>query len=230
METKKFAVIVAGGSGTRMGSNIPKQFLAFQGKPILMHTLEAFQQFDPALQIILVLPENEIPQWEALCQQHNFHLPVILQKGGKNRCESVKNGLDKITSEGLVAIHDGVRPFIDSEIIAQSFRTAQEKGNAVTAVSLKDSIREVEGENSRLLDRSKFRLVQTPQTFRVEDIKAAYTSQTPEALETLTDDASVAEKAGQKIQLIEGSYENIKITTPEDLYIAEAIWQKRKKH
>lgn len=225
---KKHAIIVAGGSGQRMGSTVPKQFLELAAKPILMHTLEIFYHYEPAMQLILVLPEKEIPQWKELCLKHNFKLPLILQSGGKNRCESVKRGLMKITdNRGLVAIHDGVRPFVSPEIIEQSFQTAALKGSGVAAVALKDSIRKLEGESSQLLDRSQYRLMQTPQTFRLENIRQAYEQQ---GLDRLTDDASVAEKAGYPIQLIEGSYENIKITTPEDLYIARAIWEKQKKH
>ncbi len=220
-----FAIIVAGGSGSRMGNKTPKQFLEIGGKPILMHTIQRFLDFSDKLQIILVLPEKQILAWHALCEKHNFYPAIVTQIGGKTRFQSVKKGLLKIkATEGLVAVHDGVRPFLSHEIIASGFETAAKNGSAVTAVALKDSVRKIdEKSNNKAVDRSAYRLIQTPQTFRITDMKAAF-----EAKEQpfFTDCASVMEHAGHNITLIEGSYENIKITTPEDLDWANVLLKK----
>lgn len=212
----QFAVIVAGGSGVRMGGDVPKQFLPVAGLPVLMHTLRRFHDYSPGLSIILVLPAKDVPYWEMLCRQYGFTLPVTVVTGGHSRFQSVKNGLAAIAAgDGLVAIHDGVRPLVPLATIEASFRVAHEKGCAVAAVALKDSIRSVSpGGGSQALDRSAFRLVQTPQTFRLPIIRRSFDQ--PE-LPGFTDDASVAESAGFPITLIEGAYANIKITTPDDL-------------
>jgi len=203
-----------------MQQALPKQFLTLHGLPVLMHTLYAFYRYSSTLPIILVLPEDDFATWESLCRTHQFTLPVTLQAGGASRYASVKKGLGRIEGDGLVAIHDGVRPLVSEAIIAKSFRLAAENQSAVAAVTLKDSIRQVDGVSTRALDRSSFRLIQTPQTFDVSVIRAAYDQ--PEDA-TLTDDASLAERAGLSITLFEGGYENIKITTPEDLVVAEAL-------
>ncbi len=218
----KFAIIVAGGNGTRMGSKTPKQFMPVGGKPILMHTIEKFIAYDFSLQLLLVLPANEMKAWYALCDKYQFYPPIVTVSGGNSRFQSVKNGLKKINAkEGLVAVHDGVRPFVSPRIIAESFDVAAQKGTAITAVSLKDSIRFLgpDGTNQSV-DRAAYRLVQTPQTFRVDWMRQAF--DTPEQ-PFFTDCASVLEYAGHPITLIEGGYENIKITTPEDLLWAEAF-------
>ena len=211
-----FAVIVAGGSGTRMGGDVPKQFLPVAGLPILMHTLRRFHDYSPALSIILVLPGKDVPYWEELCRTYGFSVPVTVVAGGSTRFQSVRNGLGAIAAEeGLVAIHDGVRPLVPLATIDESFRVAFEKGCAVAAVALKDSIRVVHADGgNQALDRSAYRLVQTPQTFRLPVIRKSFDQ--PEQ-PGFTDDASVAESAGFPVTLIEGSYRNIKITTPEDL-------------
>jgi 2-C-methyl-D-erythritol 4-phosphate cytidylyltransferase len=219
---KKYAIIVAGGSGSRMKSDLPKQFIEIGGLPILMHTLKRFKEADAEIELILVLPESQFEFWKELCETHQAvvkNLPHTLVAGGKSRFQSGKNGLQAIENEGLVAIHDGVRPFVSSEIINESFRIAKEKGTAVASVASKDSVR-VSGQS---IDRSTVRLIQTPQTFQISLLKKAF--ETPE-LATFTDDASVAEYAGFEIQLIEGNYENIKITTPEDLLWAEVLLKK----
>lgn len=220
MNNKEYALIVAGGKGTRIKSRLPKQFLELKGKPILLHTLEAFYRYSEKIEIVLVLPEDDFEIWQAICKKFNFNKPVILQKGGETRFQSVKNGLSKIESPGLVAIHDGVRPLVSEDIIGASFRLAAVHQSAVAAVRLKDSIRITDQDNTKAVDRSRFRLIQTPQTFDVDLIKQAYQMKEDASL---TDDASVAEKSGHVISLFEGSYENIKITTPEDLIIAEAF-------
>ncbi len=217
---QKYAIIVAGGSGTRMKSDIPKQFIDIGGKPILMHTIEAYVSAFASLKLILVLPEIQIPFWRGLCEKHKFTIKHQIVNGGNSRFQSVKNGLNAIHGNGLVAIHDGVRPFVSTEIIKESFKVAADKGNAVTSVPLKDSIRFIEGENNKVVDRSQFQLIQTPQTFQIQLIKKAFEVKEDHAF---TDDASVLEHMGEKINLIEGDYKNIKITTAEDLIMANAI-------
>ena len=221
---KHYAIIVAGGSGSRMKSSIPKQYLELNGLPILMHTVNAFFATDSNIQIILVLPPADAAFWKELSDKHHFTRPLLIAAGGKSRYESVRNGLAEIKEEdAIVAIHDGVRPLVSPEIIQNSFNTAEEYGNAVAVVQLKDSIRIVEGEESKYMDRTLFRLVQTPQTFRYKQLKDAYDQQyNPELF---TDDASVVEANGGSIKLIEGSYKNIKITTTEDLKIAALFLQ-----
>jgi len=222
--TKEHALIVAGGKGTRIKSKLPKQFLELNGLPILMHTINAFYRYSKTISIILVLPEDDFDLWQQLCEKHHFNQPLILQKGGESRFQSVKNGLDKIDGDGLVAIHDGVRPLISEDIIGASFRLAAVHESAVTAIRLKESIRMTDQDNTTAMDRSRFRLIQTPQTFKISLIKKAY-QQKEDA--SLTDDASVAERAGHIISLFEGSYENIKITTQEDLIVARALLNTR---
>lgn len=224
MNQKEYAIIVAGGKGTRIKSSMPKQFLKLAGLPILMHTLNAFYQYSRDIEIILVLPEDDLPVWASLCDEHQFRHPYKLQTGGDTRFQSVRRGLSLIDGNGLVAIHDGVRPLVSADIIAASFRLAAVHQSAVAAVRLKDSIRMTDQDGTRAMDRSLFRLIQTPQTFEVATIKTAY--EIREEL-SLTDDASVAERAGTKISLFEGSYENIKITTAEDLVVAEALLKAR---
>ncbi|MBX2956762.1 MAG: 2-C-methyl-D-erythritol 4-phosphate cytidylyltransferase [Cyclobacteriaceae bacterium] len=225
MNNNEYALIVAGGKGTRIKSKVPKQFLDLDGLPILMHTINAFYKYSPAIKMVLVLPEDDFPLWEELCLLHDYHKPLILEKGGETRFQSVKKGLAKIETDGLVAIHDGVRPLVSEDIIGASFRLAAVHGSAVAAVRLKESLRMTDQDNTKAVDRSKFRLIQTPQTFSVELIKKAYELKEDVSL---TDDASVAEKAGHTISLFEGSYENIKITTSEDLVIAEALLTSKK--
>ena len=212
---KKYAIIVAGGSGNRMKSDIPKQFIKVGGLPILMHTLKRFKEADSEIELILVLPESQLDYWKELCSKYPA-VPHQLVKGGKTRFQSGLNGLQVIGNEGLVAIHDGVRPFVSVDIINESFKVAAEKGTAVVSVPSKDSVRV----NGKSIDRSTVRIIQTPQTFQITLIKKAFET---EELDSFTDDASVAEHAGFEINLIEGNYENIKITTPEDLLWAEVI-------
>lgn len=220
MNNKEYALIVAGGKGTRIKTKLPKQFLELKGKPILLRTIEAFCRYSEKIEIVLVLPEDDFEIWEAICKKFSFNKPIVLQKGGETRFQSVKNGLSKIEGPGLVAIHDGVRPLVSEDIIGASFHLAAVHQSAVAAVRLKDSIRMTDQDNTKAVDRSRFRLIQTPQTFDIALIKQAYEMKEDASL---TDDASVAERSGHVISLFEGSYENIKITTPEDLIIAEAL-------
>jgi len=217
---QKYAVVVAGGSGTRMQSSLPKQFIEVLGQPILMHTLKAFA-FDD-IEIILVLPDSQIEFWKELCSKYQFKVPHKVVKGGDTRFHSVGNGLNAIPENGLVAIHDGVRPLISRDIIKKSYSVAKETGNAIVSVALKDSIRECTTAQNKMVDRNNYRLIQTPQTFQVKLIKEAFNT---EYKSGFTDDASVLEAMGKTINLIDGDYRNIKITTPEDLKVAEAFLQ-----
>jgi 2-C-methyl-D-erythritol 4-phosphate cytidylyltransferase len=226
VKPNEYALIVAGGKGTRIKSSLPKQFIELNGKPILFHTIEAFYRYSDKINIVLVLPEDDFEIWNTICKKFNFTKPIILQKGGESRFQSVKNGLSKIEGAGLVAIHDGVRPLVSEDIIGASFRLAAVHQSAVAAVRLKESIRMTDQDNTKAVDRSKFRLIQTPQTFDLQLIKKAYEIKEDTSL---TDDASVAERAGHIISLFEGSYENIKITTQEDLIVAKALMEERLK-
>ena len=223
---REHALIVAGGKGTRIKTKLPKQFLELNGKPILLHTIEAFFRYSEKLNIVLVLPEDDFETWRDICKKYKFDKPLTLQKGGETRFQSVRNGLDKMEGPGLVAIHDGVRPLVSEDIIGASFRLAAVHKTAVAAVRLKESIRMTDQDNTKAMDRSRFRLIQTPQTFDIAMIKQAYQIKEDASL---TDDASVAEKSGLVISLFEGSYENIKITTQEDLIVAEALLEARRK-
>lgn len=213
---KKYAVIVAGGKGTRMGAPISKQYLEIGAKPVLMHTLEKFHQVDADIELILVIPKDDFDLWDSFCKQYQFAIPHAVVAGGSSRFESVRNGLKAIDGDvGLVAVHDGVRPFVASEVIKESFLIAEKFGSAIAVIGLKDSIRRIteEGE-SHFEDRQLYRLVQTPQTFQLSKIKQAYEVQ---ELPQFTDDATVYEHQGWQVKLISGNLENIKITTPEDM-------------
>jgi 2-C-methyl-D-erythritol 4-phosphate cytidylyltransferase len=225
-----FAVIVAGGSGNRMKNVIPKQFLPLFNKPILSHTLEVFLKIED-IQIVVVLPEKDMLFWEDIVESNpklrkGFKTGQIKNvTGGATRYKSVNNGLKAIEyNSGLVAIHDGVRPLITKEKIELSFKQAQKHKSAILAVSVKDSVRKnLRDGQTEIVERSELRLIQTPQTFNLKDIKSAYTK---EELPHFTDDASVFEADGHIIHLIDGDYDNIKITTPEDLIVAEALMKK----
>ncbi len=217
---KKYALIVAGGKGLRMESEIPKQFLELKGLPVLMRTITAFSKLSD-IEILLVLPKDQMTYWKALCVQYKFNIPHQIIEGGDTRFHSVRNGLNHIADlNSLVAIHDGVRPLIDPKIIDSCFKMAEEKGNAVTAVKLKDSIRKLELSGNKSANRNNYYLVQTPQTFQTQLILDAY-NQTDHY--NFTDDAGVLEESGYAINLLEGDYKNIKITNPEDLIIAAAF-------
>ena len=223
---KEYAIIVAGGSGKRMNSNLPKQFITIAGKPILMHTIDAFLTYSDQIEIIIVLPDNQQDFWKKLCQQHSFTKSHQITSGGKSRFQSVKNGLSVIKdNDSLVAIHDGVRPLIKPSIIKDSFKSAESFGSGIVVTKLKESIREKSNGITLARNRDNYYLVQTPQTFRTNELKKAYQV---EDNPNFTDDASVVEFMGGKISLVEGDYENLKITTPEDIIIAEAIMLNKK--
>ncbi len=217
---KKFALIVAGGTGNRMNSNIPKQFLELKGLPVIMHTIEIFRRYDEKVEIILVLPQNQVTLWDLLCEKHKFEINCEIAFGGENRFQSVRNGLNLISGDGIVFIHDGVRPLVSAKTIQNCFETAILKGNALPVIPVSESVRKIEGSINKSVDRSEYMLVQTPQTFKIELIKKAYEQAVSEFF---TDDASVLESMGKAINLVDGNRENIKITYPEDLAFAESI-------
>ena len=215
-----YALIVAGGTGARMGTDIPKQFLELAGKPVLMHSIERFRAFDNTIGIIVVIPENQFSLWESLKEKHSFSVSHTLIKGGPSRFFSVKNGLQSVDDNAIVAIHDGVRPLVSTGTIMRCFRAAGEFGNAIPVISLSDSVRMVTENENIPVNRNCLRIIQTPQVFKAGLIKKAYLQDfRPET----TDDAMLLEKSGEKIHLVEGNRENIKITNPEDLTIAGAL-------
>lgn len=218
---KHYAIIVAGGSGARMQSAVPKQFLLLNGLPVLMYTIRAFRQSAMVPDIVLVLPAGYHAYWQQLCKDHEFNIPHILVAGGETRFHSVKNGLDQISDdEALIAVHDAVRPLTSRQIIETSYHHAEKYGNAVTAVKSRDSVRQLVNSTSISLLRDQIYLVQTPQTFKAGLLRKAYKQPYSE---NFTDDASVVEQYGVEIQLTEGNHQNIKITFPEDIAIAELL-------
>ncbi|GAB3929734.1 2-C-methyl-D-erythritol 4-phosphate cytidylyltransferase [Mucilaginibacter myungsuensis] len=215
-----YALIVAGGSGTRMQSVVPKQFLLLNGRPLMMYTIEAFYNSTYQPQIIVVMHPNFHTYWQELCVEHNFAIPHVLADGGETRFHSVKAGLALVTEDGLVAVQDAVRPLTSVDIIDHAYHQAQELGNAVVAVKSRDSVRAVRNGRSESMLRDEIYLVQTPQTFRADILKKAYLQ---EFNDGFTDDASVVEKDGVMIHLTEGNYQNIKVTYPEDIAIGELL-------
>jgi 2-C-methyl-D-erythritol 4-phosphate cytidylyltransferase len=233
-----YVIIVAGGKGLRMGSEVPKQFLPIGGKPVLMRTIERFREYSPILRIILVLPEAQQDYWRQLCLQHRFPLPAttllpqqggegglayLMANGGETRFHSVQHGLALIpdTAQGVVGVHDGVRPFPSIDVIRNCYETARTTGAAIPVVSVVETLRLLDdGQGSHTVPRSDYRLVQTPQVFDIQLLLAA--NRQPYS-ELFTDDASVVEAYGHAVTLVEGNRENIKITTPFDLAIAEAL-------
>ena len=208
-------IIVAGGSGARMGARLPKQFLPLDGRPVLMHTVQRFADALPQSRIVVVL-----------CRRHGFAVPHIVCTGGANRFESVSNGLRHAGEAELIAVHDGVRPLVSREIIERATEDARTYGAVIPVVRPIDSMRRIDRDGSRIVDRSLYRIVQTPQVFRADILRNAYARPFDERF---TDDASVVEAAGQPVYLCEGSYENIKITTPVDMLTAEALLAQRQR-
>lgn len=228
MPTKRATIIVAGGKGLRMQTDIPKQFVEIQGKPILMHTIEIFYNFDNFMDLILVIPAHHFDYWNELCKKHNFYIQHSIVAGGDTRFESVRNGLKLVEVNSVVAIHDGVRPLVSHATIERCFQSAELTGAAIPVTDCMESIRRQSGLSSVSEDRNQFKLVQTPQVFETDILKAAY-KQTYSTL--FTDDASVVESyfaaqnltAQNQITLVEGNRENIKITTKFDLIIADVL-------
>jgi len=220
---KKYVVIVAGGTGSRMNNAIPKQFIELKGKPVLMHTIEKFTSALPDIFVIVVLSKALNEDWIALSAKHNFKISHQLADGGETRYHSVKNGLALVPDACVVGIHDAARPLVSRQTILNAFETAEDRGNASPSIPLNDSIRFLKGKDNCAVDRKHYSIIQTPQCFHSDLIKKAFLkAYKPE----FTDDASVLEAFGEKINLIEGNRENIKITTEQDLIIAEALMEK----
>ena len=218
-----YAIIVAGGKGLRMGGEVPKQFLPVGGKPVLMHTIEAFRKALDDVHIVLVLPAEQHDYWLGLCMEYKFHSPELIANGGETRFHSVKNGLALLPddADAVVGVHDGVRPFVSAETIKRCYAAAAEGKAVVPVVPVVETVRQILPDGSSVTrPRDAYRLVQTPQTFPLALLRQAY--QQPYS-ESFTDDASVVEALGREIVMIEGNRENIKLTTPADLRFAEFI-------
>lgn len=216
----KAVIITAGGRGLRIGAPIPKQFIKLVDQPILALTIQKFYDYDPSMQIIVTLPEDEVERWVQIQREIHFAVEHEIVVGGPNRFQSVKNGLSKVTAD-LVAVHDGVRPFVSEEVIDGCFYKAETAGSAIPVMSIIESIRQVDEGTSKSVNRSKFRKVQTPQVFRSKELQEAYEQ---EYNDEFTDDASVFEANGGTIHLVDGNVENLKITTPLDLKIAKLLF------
>lgn len=214
---KFYAIIVAGGSGNRMKAEVPKQFLLLNEKPVLMHTIEAFYLSELRPEIILVLNDQYHIFWGDLCSQYHFEIPHKLVKGGKERFNSVKNALQLVDAESVVAVHDAVRPVITNELIVRCFKEAEINGSAIPVTQSRDSLRKIEGDLTKTVPREEIVLVQTPQVFQSSLLLSAYTQ---DYSDEFTDDASVVEKSGNKVHITAGDQMNIKITYPEDLGVA----------
>ena len=217
---KKHIIIVAGGKGLRMGGDIPKQFLPVCGKPVLMRTMEAFHTYDSAIHVILVLPVSQQAYWKELCQEYQFSLSHDIANGGDTRFHSVMNGLAMVEGNGLVGVHDGVRPFVSQEVIARCYEEAEACKAVIPVIDVVETVRHLTEEGSETVPRDRYKLVQTPQVFEVELLRRAY-QQTYTDL--FTDDASVVEALGEKVYLVKGNRENIKLTTPFDMKMAEML-------
>ena len=216
-------IIVAGGKGSRVGGDIPKQFQPIGGKPMLMRTIEAFYNFDYRMRIVIVLPEQFRDFWNELCEKHKFDITHTIVNGGETRFHSVKNGLSEISEDEIVGIHDAARPFVSKEVIGRCYREAFDfRCGIIPVIEEKNSVRILTGYESKPFDRDRIRLVQTPQVFPADLLKNAY--ETPYR-EEFTDDASVAEDDGIQIKLVEGDEKNIKITTPFDLELADFLYK-----
>jgi len=214
-------MIVAGGIGTRMKAEIPKQFMVIEKLPVLMHTVNVFYKFDSRIRIIVVLPVNQIEAWKLLCKGYNFGIEHEIRPGGETRFHSVKRNLDMVQENCLIAVHDGVRPLVSNETIIKCFREAEKYGNAVPCINIPETLRRVTRDGSEMVDRNYYKLIQTPQVFMSNILKEAYLQ---EYRKEFTDDASVVEYQNQTtIHLVEGNAENIKITYENDLLIAKSL-------
>ncbi len=221
---KKYAVIVAGGSGLRMGTAMPKQFLLLQGRPVLWHTLHTFLRSYEDVQIILVLPKANLTEGESLRKNLHAENRMVITEGGDTRFQSVKNGLQLIKEEAVIFVHDGVRSLVTEGLIHRCFEQAVIKGSAIPVVTATDSIRIMEDEDHYVMNRNHVRIVQTPQTFQSKLLLPAFEQPYDESF---TDEATVVEASGENVYLVEGEYDNIKITRPVDLLIAEKILSER---
>lgn len=217
---KKHVIIVAGGKGLRMGGDIPKQFVPVGGKPVLMRTLEAFHAYDSSMHLIVVLPVTQQTYWKELCDSYRFTLPHEVADGGETRFHSVANGLAKVVGDGWVGVHDGVRPFVSQEVISRCYDEVREKKAVIPVIGVVETVRRLTETGSETVPRDCYKLVQTPQVFEVDLLRRAYRQPYTDAF---TDDASVVEALGEQVYLVEGNRENIKLTTPSDLRMAEYL-------
>lgn len=217
---KKHVIIVAGGKGLRMGGDIPKQFVPVGGKPVLMRTLEAFHAYDSSMHLIVVLPVTQQAYWKELCDSYRFTLPHEVADGGETRFHSVANGLAKVVGDGWVGVHDGVRPFVSQEVISRCYDEVREKKAVIPVIGVVETVRRLTETGSETVPRDCYKLVQTPQVFEVDLLRKAYRQPYTDAF---TDDASVVEALGEQVYLVEGNRENIKLTTPSDLRMAEYL-------
>lgn len=217
-------IIVGGGSGKRMGGNVPKQFLPLSGKPVLWHSIQRFREYDPEIRIILVLSAQGIALWKNLCIERNLPIDYDIIEGGEERYYSVKNGLSLIRDESFVAIHDGVRPLVTTKLIQKCFTGAAENGTAIPVIPVTDTVRRRSGKSVDQIQRDDLLMVQTPQVFRSEIVKSAYDQPFDPSF---TDDASVVEASGVPVSHAEGERWNIKITIPPDMIVAGALLESR---
>mgnify|MGYP000225399993 FL=1 len=217
-----YIIIVAGGKGLRMGGDLPKQFMPLHGKPVLMHTIERFRAYSDELKIILVLPHEQQDYWRQICQKHNFTVEHTVVDGGQTRFHSSQNGVAAVPDDatGVIGIHDGVRPFVSEETIARCFEAARQFGAALPVLPVTDTLRRVTDDGGYNVQRNNYRTVQTPQTFDAQLLKQAFKQPYSD---NFTDDASVVEALGHKVTMVDGNRENIKLTTPFDLVVAEAL-------
>lgn len=220
-----YIIIVAGGKGLRMGGDLPKQFMPLHGKPVLMHTIERFRSYSDELKIILVLPHEQQDYWRQICQKHNFTVEHTVVDGGQTRFHSSQNGVAAVPDDatGVIGIHDGVRPFVSEETIARCFEAARQFGAALPVLPVTDTLRRVTDDGGYNVQRNDYRTVQTPQTFDAQLLKQAFKQPYSD---NFTDDASVVEALGHKVTMVDGNRENIKLTTPFDLIVAEALIKK----
>lgn len=220
-----YIIIVAGGKGLRMGGDLPKQFMPLHGKPVLMHTIELFRAYSDELKIILVLPHEQQDYWRQICQKHNFTVEHTVVDGGQTRFHSSQNGVAAVPDDatGVIGIHDGVRPFVSEETIARCFEAARQFGAALPVLPVTDTLRRVTDDGGYNVQRNDYRTVQTPQTFDAQLLKQAFKQPYSD---NFTDDASVVEALGHKVTMVDGNRENIKLTTPFDLVVAEALIKK----
>jgi 2-C-methyl-D-erythritol 4-phosphate cytidylyltransferase len=215
---KRWSIIVAGGTGSRMGSDVPKQFLVLKGKPVLMHSIEKFSKHCD--EVIVALAEDRMEEWKKLCNSYDFKIRHQVIAGGLMRAESVRNGLEMIDGNGVVAVHDAARPLVSENLIERLFKMAEQQSTAVPVIRVGDSLRKLNGATSRAVDRNDYRLVQTPQCFDCSLLRKAFLQP---GFRNFTDEASLAEAASYEVHLVEGEATNIKITVPGDLSYAETL-------
>ncbi len=216
----KYVLILAGGLGKRMNMDIPKQFIPIAGRPVLMHTIIKFREYDPKMQIVVIIPKEHIQLWKELCTEFSFNVEHQIVQGGKERFYSVRNGLKRVLNESLVLIHDGVRPLVSHETIERVVNTSIEKGNAIPYMDITQSVRKLYNGRSKMINRTNLKAIQTPQGFHSNMIKEAYAKR---YRKSFTDDASVLEAIGYEINLVKGNNKNLKITNSTDIHLVDCL-------